>query len=71
MSPDEVRARCARRAWDDDADDDSRLLLEIAADTIRSLMLRTGSLAKKLEAAEMQVALLQAVCYGSQKGGAA
>lgn len=71
MSPDEVRARCARRAWDDDADDDSRLLLEIAADTIRSLMLRTGSLAKKLEASECQVALLQAVCYGSQKGGAA
>lgn len=71
MGPEEVRARCARRCWDDDCDDDSRVLLELAADTIRSLMLRTGSLAQKLEASECQVALLRAVCYGSQKGGAA
>lgn len=71
MGPEEVRARCARRCWDDDCDDDSRVLLELAADTIRALMLRTGSLAQKLEASECQVALLRRVAYGSQKGGAA
>jgi hypothetical protein len=70
-SPDAVRAACARRCWDDDTDDVSRVLLEQAADTIRALMLRCGKLSKSLEASEMQTALLRAVAYGPQKGGAA
>jgi hypothetical protein len=70
-SPDAVRAMCAQRAWDDEVDDDSRLLLEQAADTIRALMLRCGRLSKSLEASECETALLRSVCYGSQKGGAA
>jgi len=70
-SPDAVRAACARRCWDDDCDDVSRVLLEQAADTIRGLMLRCGKLSKSLEASEMQTALLRAVAYGPQKGGAA
>lgn len=70
-SPDAVRAACARRCWDDDTDDESRVLLEQAADTIRALMLRCGKLSKSLEASEMETALLRRVCYGSQKGGAA
>ena len=70
-SPEDVRRMCARRSWDDDVDDRSRRLLELAADTIRELMCRTGLQAKRLEAAEYEVALLQRVCYGSQKGGAA
>jgi len=70
-SPETVRAACARRCWDDDCDDTSRVLLESAADTIRGLIDRTCSLAKQLEAAECEVMLLRKVCYGSQKGGAA
>ena len=47
-----VADMCATKAWDDDIDDDSRLLHEMAADTIRSLMLRCNRLALHLERAE-------------------
>jgi hypothetical protein len=40
-----LASRCESRAWDDDVDDDSRLLLEQAADMIRGLMARCVSLA--------------------------
>lgn len=44
--------RCESRAWDDDVDDASRLLLEQAADCIRSLMGRCVSLAAASEKRE-------------------
>lgn len=71
VCPEDVRKLCARRSWDDDADDESRIVLELAADTIRELMCRTGMQAKRLEIAEYELALMRRVCYGPQKGGAA
>jgi hypothetical protein len=35
--PSIVADLCAQRAWDDEVDDDTRLRLEFAADTIRHL----------------------------------
>jgi len=69
-SPERVRELCARRMWDDDADDQSRLILELAADTIRELMCRCGSASLRAERAEAREQTLLAICYGSQKGGA-
>lgn len=44
--------RCESRAWDDDVDDRSRLLLEQASDCIRSLMARCVGLAAAAEKRE-------------------
>lgn len=70
-SPEQVREWCARRAWDDDTDDESRQLLELAADTIRALMVRTGVQSRRMEVAEAERDTLRFICYGPQKGGAA
>ena len=70
-SPETVRAMCARRMWDDDADDESRLILELAADTIRELMQRCGANSLRAERAEAERDTLRSICYGPQKGGAA
>lgn len=43
---------CEARAWDDEVDDASRLLLEQAADMIRGLMARCVSLAAATERRE-------------------
>jgi hypothetical protein len=43
---------CAQRAWDDEVDDDTRLRLEFASDTIRGLMRRCVELAKRNETLE-------------------
>ncbi len=43
---------CEARAWDDEVDDTSRLLLEQAADMIRTLMARCVSLAAATEKRE-------------------
>jgi len=43
---------CEARAWDDEVDDASRLLLEQAADMIRTLMARCVSLAAATEQRE-------------------
>jgi hypothetical protein len=45
---------CETRAWDDDVDDDSRLLLEQAGDMIRGLMMRVVRMASASELAEAQ-----------------
>ena len=45
---------CETRAWDDDVDDDSRLLLEQAGDMIRGLMMRVVRMAAASELAEAQ-----------------
>ena len=47
-----VADTCAASCWRDEVDDESRLLLEMAADTIRALMKRCVHLAKQLEQAE-------------------
>jgi hypothetical protein len=50
--PSIVADMCAQRAWDDEVDDDTRLRLEFAADTIRELMQRLVRQALHLERAE-------------------
>jgi hypothetical protein len=50
--PSIVADLCAQRAWDDEIDDDTRLRLEFAADTIRHLMQRLVRQALHLERAE-------------------
>jgi hypothetical protein len=50
--PSIVADLCAQRAWDDEVDDDTRLRLEFAADTIRHLMQRLVRQALHLERAE-------------------
>jgi hypothetical protein len=68
-----VADMCAMRAWDNNIDDDSRLLLEMAADTIRAMHKRLGRLAHSNEQAEAnnaQLAQYIGVLCG-QKGGAA
>lgn len=68
-----VADMCAMRAWEDSIDDDSRLLLEMAADTIRMMHKRQYRLAHCNEQTEANNARLAAyvnkLC--SQKGGAA
>ena len=68
-----VADMCAMRAWDDNIDDDSRLLLEMAADTIRAMHKRLGRLAHSNEQAEANNASLAEyiVVLSGQKGGAA
>jgi hypothetical protein len=51
-APMAVADMCAMQAWMDEIDDDSRLLLEQAADTIRSLMKRCMCLAQVIERTE-------------------
>jgi hypothetical protein len=45
---------CETRAWDDDVDDHSRLLLEQAGDMIRGLMMRVVRMAAASERAEAE-----------------
>lgn len=52
--PSTVADLCANRAWDDFVDDDTRLRLEFAADTIRLLMARVCQHARLVERAEAQ-----------------
>lgn len=64
---------CAQRAWDHEVDDESRLRLEMAADTIRAMHRRMMRLAHSNEVAEAtneQLAGFIQVLSG-QKGGAA
>jgi hypothetical protein len=51
-APSVVADMCAVQAWRDHIDDDSRLLLEMSADTIRLLMSRCVRLAQQLERKE-------------------
>jgi hypothetical protein len=47
-----VADMCALQAWMDDIDDNSRLLHEMSADTIRDLMKRCMKLAQTIERME-------------------
>lgn len=51
-APTIVADPCAQRAWDDAVDDDTRLRLEFAADTIRLLMRRCIVLSQAIERIE-------------------
>ena len=51
-APEIVADLCAQQAWDDEVDDETRLRLEFAADTIRYLMRRLVRQASHLERAE-------------------
>lgn len=68
-----VADMCAQRAWDDDVDDDTRLLCEMAADTIRAMhkiQYRLAHNNEQAEATNAQLAEYIGVLCG-QKGGAA
>lgn len=51
-APSVVADMLAQRAWHDDIDDDTRLLAEMGADTIRLLMQRCIVLARRNEQLE-------------------
>lgn len=54
-SPDEVARLCEIQMWRDHIDDDSRVVIEMAGQTIRNLMSRTAVLALKLELTEARL----------------
>jgi hypothetical protein len=54
-APSVVADLCAQRAWDDEVDDDTRVRLEFAADTIRLLMQRCVELAGLFERLEAEL----------------
>lgn len=76
-SPGVLANLCARRAWDNDVDDNSRELLWAAADCIRACVAakhRESSKSEKLEAElERTLAYLNGLLSqrGSHRGGAA
>lgn len=74
----ETLLACRRRAWDDDTDDRSRVVIWDAYDAIRSLRrqlaerdARLASQAVVLEKAEADNERLYDLAFGGQKGGAA
>ena len=68
-----VADMCAMQAWEHDIDDESRLRLEMAADTIRLLHRRLMRVAKTLELAEAHATEMAKYIrsMSGQKGGAA
>jgi hypothetical protein len=71
LSPQAVLDMVVTRSWDDDVDDRTRLVLEIAADALRDLMCRCGQQSMRAERSEARCETLERVIYGPQKGGAA
>ena len=53
-APNIVAELCAQAAWRDEVDDDTRLRLEFASDTIKALMKRCVRLSLHLERAEAE-----------------
>lgn len=62
---------CAQRAWLDSIDDDTRKLLEWAADTLRCVVRMNARLSHDKEQLEGDNAHLFQLHYGPQQGGAA
>ncbi len=58
-SPQAVAYTCLASAWRDEIDDESRLLLEQAHDTIVSLMARLVATSKVLEVVEAEMASMR------------
>jgi hypothetical protein len=71
LSPRAVAADCLRRAWDDEVDDRSRVLLERASLIIDGLCDRVGSNAKCLEVVEAELASRRWPLLGDDDPGAA
>lgn len=59
LSPQRVADKCLERAWDDNTDDRSRVLLEQAHDVIEALMARCMASAKVLEICEAELAAMK------------
>jgi hypothetical protein len=68
-----VAEMCVMRAWDDETDDDSRLVLEMAEHTIRALHCRLVKISKSLETIEADAGVMANYIrsMSGQKGGAA
>lgn len=62
---------CAMQAWNDHIDDDSRRLMEWAADVIREVVRDNHRLSHRAEQLEGDNALLFHLHYGPTQGGAA
>jgi hypothetical protein len=64
---------CAQQAWENNIDDESRLRLEMAADTIRALHRRLMQISKTLETTEAHAGVMADYIrsLAGQKGGAA
>ena len=62
---------CAMQAWQDNIDDESRKLLEWAADTIRCVVRMNACLSHDKETLEADNAHLFHLHFGPQQGGAA
>ena len=69
-SPQAVADTCLESAWRDNVDDESRLLLEMAHDTIESLMARCIATAKVLEIVEAELATMRFPLLGDDEQGA-
>jgi hypothetical protein len=68
-----VADMCAMQAWEHEIDDESRLRLEMAADTIRALHRRLMQISKTLETTEAHATEMAKYIrsLAGQKGGAA
>jgi hypothetical protein len=68
-----VADMCAMQAWENDVDDESRLRLEMAADTIRAMNLQMMRIAHSLETTEAHATEMAKYIrsLAGQKGGAA
>ena len=71
LSPRAVAADCLRRAWDDEVDDRSRVLLERASLIIDGLCDRLGSNSKCLEIVEAELASRRWPLLGEDDPGSA
>jgi hypothetical protein len=67
-SPRAVADACLESAWRDNVDDESRLLLELAHDTIGTLILRLASNAKVLEVVEAELAARNSPLFDDDPG---
>jgi hypothetical protein len=61
----------AMHSWSEHIDDQTRMLLEWGADTIRALIVLNNKLSNRAEHLEAEAATYAAILYGPQKGGAA
>lgn len=70
-SPQSVADTCLASAWRDEIDDESRILLEQAHDTIVSLMARLVATSKILEVVEAEMASHKFPLLGDEDPGMA
>ena len=61
----------AMHSWSEHIDDQTRMLLEWGADTIRALIVLNNKLSNRAEHLEAEVETYAALLYGPERGGAA